>query len=114
MAVLSVTGFGEVPVARGGWTEAVERVGDYDRAFSGKARSSVRYEYHVWTVQTVEMALSDAESLRDALLATAPIAVTGDGPGSVNVVPQGVRLVMGSDGSDLIASVSFELHEDEP
>lgn len=114
MAALTLAMFGDVPLAKNGVSETTEIIGDFARSFSGKARSDLRATPKSWVFTTVELDLSDAESLRDELLGAPPLTVSGDVVGgSIAVVPRNVRMTYGDDNGALTAVVSFELHADE-
>lgn len=112
MAALTIPTFGDVLIAKQGVSETKERIGDFDRAFSGAMRSDSRAEKRVWSMFTVEYAAADARSIRDILTGTMPITCSGDVLGaSTSVHARNVRLTYGDDAGALTASVSFEMME---
>lgn len=112
MAALTIPTFGDVLIAKAGVTESKERIGDFDRAFSGAMRSDSRATKRTWSMSTVEYAIADARSIRDVLTGTMPITCSGDILGaSTSVHARNVRLSYGDDAGALTAVVSFELVE---
>lgn len=85
MPFLTLPAFGDVRVEISSARRTEVPVGEVRRAFSGAPRSTVRAYKREWPLETVWYTRATADSLRTALQATPPIAVTGDLAGSVNV-----------------------------
>jgi len=112
MSALVVDGSIVVEVARGA-TLTWQNVNHQRRAWSGKMRStqtSANDRARVWTLSTLLMTESAADTLETALLAPGTVTISGDLPGgSVVCKAQTLSRQMGPKSDQ--AALAFELHE---
>lgn len=89
----------------------VEAWGDAGRSVAGEMRADVRAHHRAFRITTPILSTTDMEALRDALLATPPLDVSGDVIGDPSTFhPRRIRL-QPITAEDWV--VSFELHESE-
>lgn len=91
MPFLTLPVFGDVKVDINSSQRAEVPVGEVRRAFSGAPRSTVSSYRREWQLETVWLTRTVINSLRTALEAAPPVAVTGDLTGSVNVYFSDIR-----------------------
>lgn len=79
-----VAGGVTVPVALGEASEESELIGDRSRMFDGSMREVSDGQKKQWSITTRPLTAAAYSTLRTALLASPPIACSGDLTGSVN------------------------------
>jgi hypothetical protein len=113
MSALSVGSYGEVKVKQGGAKLRYEQRGDRARSASNKLRTDSAVQVRIWSFETYELELADANSLLAQLAAIEPFNGSGDIIGStVSVLGANINADYGGGFGDVV--VSFELEEAAP
>jgi len=117
MAVLTIEGT-TVPVREGGHSVRHMPLAPTERIYDGslmRAITSNRGHFRTWRIETVEMDLTDAETIEALLDNSGSLTCSGDfcqDTGDVESHPRNVRRSM--DESTDRAVVSFDLEETDP
>lgn len=111
MAALVLAGT-TIPIALDGASEdAPELIGDRGRAFDGTMREVSDGYKRRWPLQTPLLASGDYNSIRAVLVATPPLAATGDITGSRDVFVELTGETMVKANGSLHRAIRFTLLE---